>query len=378
MPLNTGRPGASTLERKTYSVSYGEPLEPRASLLKNARRITIRDVAAASGHAVSTVSNALADKRHVNEETRLHIQAVAKKLGYRPSSIARALRMQTSSTIGVLVADVANPASPEFIRGIDDVAQREGCNILLCNTDGDERRQIAQMQALLDRRVDGMILISQHTDGPEIRRLLEATGNYVLLQRRSRHFREDYVGSDNAQGTRDSVKYLAGLGHRRIGFVTGPFSSSTAMERLDSFEQTVAELGLESDPALIFHGDYTIEAGIQAMNYFAGLERRPTALIASNDVNAIGIQDAAVELDLSIPGDFSLLGCDDIEIVSLKRIDLTTLRLPKREMGAAAAELLIHRFRAKRPGPPRDIIFPTQLTIRGSCAAPRQKIAAAG
>ncbi|WP_127142994.1 LacI family DNA-binding transcriptional regulator [Pelagibacterium montanilacus] len=340
--------------------------------MTNDRRITIRDVAEASGHAVSTVSNALADKRHVNEETRKHIQEIAKTLGYRPSTIARALRMQTSSTIGVLVADVANPASPEFIRGIDDVAQREGCNILLCNTDGDERRQIGQMQALLDRRVDGMILLSQHTESPEIRKLLDATGSFVLVQRRSHRFRDDYVGSDNMQGTRDSMNYLDSLGHRRIGFVTGPQQSSTAMERLEAYEQLVSELGLDADPELVFQGDYTIDSGIRAMHYFAGLSDRPTAIIASNDVNAIGLQDAAVELGLRIPEDFSLLGCDDIEIASLRRIDLTTLRLPKREMGAGAAELLIRRIRTKKTGTPREVIFPTHLTIRGSCAAPRR------
>lgn len=342
-----------------------------AEFVNDGRRITIRDVAKASGHAVSTVSNALADKRHVNKETRKHIQEIATKLGYRPSTIARALRMQTSSTIGVLVADVSNPASPEFIRGIDDVAQREGCNIFLCNTDGEEHRQIAQMQALLDRRVDGMILISQHTDSPEIRKLLDSAINFVLLQRRSHRFRDDYVGSDNAQGTQDSIRYLSSLGHRRVGFITGPEQSSTAMERLDTYEHMVSELGLDADPDLIFSGDYTIEAGIRAMHYFVDMANKPTAIIASNDVNAIGVQDAASELGLTIPHDFSLLGCDDIEFTSLKRIDLTTLRLPKWEMGAAAAELLIRRIRSQKSNTPREIIFPTHLTLRGSCAPPQ-------
>lgn len=334
-------------------------------------RITIRDVAAATGHAVSTVSNALAGKRHVREETRRQVREAAERLGYRPSVVARSLRMKQSSTIGVLVPDVSNPAIPEFIRGIDDVAVREGCTILLCNTDERVERQVEQMQTLLDRHVDGMILISQHCDEPEVRTLLDGKTPFVLIQRRSARFRDDYVGSDNLQGMRDSVTYLHELGHRRIALVTGPASSSTAQERLETFEATIAELGCDQDEELIYRGDYTVEAGYEAMHYFAKLKKRPTAVIASNDVCALGVQDAASELGLSMPGDISLLGCDDIALAHLRRISLSTLRLPKREMGAAAAELLMRRIQSKRPSTLREIIIPTKLVLRESCAAPR-------
>lgn len=340
-------------------------------------RVTIRDVAAATGHAVSTVSNALAGKRHVNEETRRQVKEAAERLGYRPSVVARSLRMKLSSTIGVLVPDVSNPAIPEFIRGIDDVAVREGCTILLCNTDELIERQVGQMQTLLDRQVDGMILISQHCDTPEVRNLLDGETPFVLIQRRSARFRDDYIGSDNLQGMRDSVSYLHELGHHRIGLVTGPATSSTAQERLEAFEAAILELDCEVDPDLVYRGDYTVEAGYEAMHYFASLANRPTAIIASNDVCALGVQDAASELGISIPGELSLLGCDDIDLARLRRINLSTLRLPKREMGAAAAELLMRRIHSKRPSTPREIIIPTKLVLRGSCAAPRKQEGAA-
>lgn len=333
-------------------------------------RVTIRDVAAATGHAVSTVSNALAGKRHVNEETRQQVKEAAERLGYRPSVVARSLRMKLSSTIGVLVPDVSNPAIPEFIRGIDDVAVREGCTILLCNTDELIERQISQIQTLLDRQVDGMILISQHCDTPEVRHLLDGETPFVLIQRRSARFRDDYVGSDNLQGMRDSVTYLYELGHRRIALITGPASSSTAQERLEAFEATTLELGCDADPDLVCRGDYTVDAGYEAMHYFASFSNRPTAVIASNDVCALGVQDAASELGISIPDDLSLLGCDDIDLARLRRINLSTLRLPKREMGAAATELLMRRIHSKRPTTPREIIIPTKLVERKSCAAP--------
>lgn len=335
------------------------------------KRVTIRDVAAATGHAVSTVSNALAGKRYVSEATRKHVKAIAETLGYRPSALARSLRMQHSSTIGVLVPDVSNPAMPEFIRGIDDVAVREGCIILLCNTDEDVDRQVSQMQTLLDHQVDGIILISQHCEEPKVRQVLDGKTPFVLLQRRSWRFRDDYVGSDNVQGMQASVAYLHELGHRRIGLVTGPQISSTAMERLEAFEMAISELSCDTSPELIFRGDYTVQAGYEAMHAFARLDAMPTAVIASNDVCALGVQDAALELGLDIPADLSLLGCDNIELAGLRRINLTTLHLPKREMGAAAADLLIRRIRAKRPSAPREMIIPTRLVIRGSCAKPR-------
>jgi LacI family transcriptional regulator len=341
--------------------------------LAHDKRVTIRDVAIKSGHAVSTVSNALADKRHVSEETKQHVKQVAAELGYRPSTLARALRMRLSSTIGVLVADVGNPATPEFIRGVDDIAVREGCTILLCNTDDQESRQISQMETLLDRQVDGMILISQHVESPAVRRLLDQVP-FVLLQRRSSRFRDDYVGSDNHGGTGATVDHLVDLGHRRIGFITGPGSSSTAMERLEAFESGVLARGCDSDPELVFRADYSRNSGYRAMEYFASLDTPPTAIIASNDVNALGVLDAANDMGLRIPQDMSVIGCDDIEFASLRRIDLTTLTLPKRDMGAAATELLLRRIHAKRTVQPREIIMPTRLTIRGSAAAPRGKV----
>lgn len=338
--------------------------------MRTRKRVTIREVAAETGLALSTVSNALAGKAHVKQTTRELVQAAAKRLGYRASTLARALRSQRSSTIGVLVADIGNPASPDFVRGIEDVAVEADCNILLCNTDGDETKQISQMHALLDRQVDGMILISQHTESAAVRALLDGGTPYVLIQRRSRLYRDDYVGSDNSGGIALCVRYIAGLGHRRVGFVRGPAESSTAIERLEAFEEAVQAFSLDDDPDLIFPGDYSAEAGYRATQHFFALARPPTAILASNDVNAFGVLEAAQDLGIDIPRDLSVMGWDDIEMAALKRIDLTTLYLPKREMGRAAAELLMRSIRAKRKTTPREIIVPTRLVVRGSCAAP--------
>ncbi|EWY41826.1 hypothetical protein N825_23660 [Skermanella stibiiresistens SB22] len=333
------------------------------------KRVTILDVSRATGLALSTVSNALAGKNHVSEETRATVLEAATRLGYRASTVARALRMQRSFTIGVLVADVANPSSPDFVRGVEDVAIREKCTLLLSNTDGDEERQLLHMRTLLDRQVDGMVLISQHVSSPAVRALLDASTPFVLIQRRNPLFPDDYVGSDNVIGVSEAINHLHALKHRRIGFVRGPSDSSTAGERLETFLAEAKRLRLKVDDELVFKGDYGFETGVAAGRHFLRLRRPPTAIMGSSDINALGVMEAALESGLSIPGQLSVVGLDDIALASFRAINLTTIHLQKRAMGAAAADLLIERIR-QPDRTPQELIFPTRLVVRGSTAAP--------
>nr|WP_246206216.1 LacI family DNA-binding transcriptional regulator [Propylenella binzhouense] len=339
---------------------------PRAS------RVTIRDVAFEAGLAVSTVSNALAGKDCVREETRRKVVDIAVRLGYRPSALARSLRSGRSLTMGVLVSDVSNPALVDYVRGVDDVAVREGFTILLGNTDERIEKQVAQMKTLIDHEVDGMVLISQHTEGKEVRELLKIVP-YVFIQRRSPHFVDDYVGGDNAASTRKALTYLHELGHRRIGIITGPTASSTAMERLAAYRACVDDLGFDRDEDLVVYGDYDLDAGRRGMHRLWSLPEPPTAILASNDICALGVQDAALELGVSIPDQLSLCGCDDISLAGLRQIDLTTTHMPKRRIGTAAAELLLGKIEQGPNLPPQEIIIPGDLVIRSSCAAPRAK-----
>lgn len=333
------------------------------------KKVTIKDVAKASGLALSTVSNALSGKHYVKDETRELVNETARQLGYRASAVARALRMQRSFTIGVLIADVANPSSADFVRGVEDVAIREKCTILLCNTDEDQERQILQMQALYDHQVDGMVLISQHCEAPRIRALLDSDTPYVLVQRRSEKWKDDYVGSDNRNGLTEAIRHAHSLGHRKIGFVTGPLESSSARERLETFKQESLRLRLSQSKSMIFEGRYTFESGLEAGQYFTTLKNRPTCVLASSDMNAMGFMQVALERGLRIPEDISLIGLDDIALASLKSINLTTIQLQKRDMGVAAAELLMKRIRQPAKSN-KQIILPTRLIIRGTTAPP--------
>lgn len=331
------------------------------------KRVTLRDVARETGLALSTVSNALAGKSLVKPETRDYVVETAEKIGYRASVVARSLRAQRSYAIGVLIEDVANPSASAFVRGVEDVVNRAGCTILLANTDGDLERQVAAMHALIDRAVDGLVLISQHLDDERVAEMLKGEVPAVLIQRRTPGLDLDYVGSDNSGGIREALNYVAKLGHRRVGYITGPLGSSSARERLDAFRQAAAELGLLEVDSLVYEGRYTFEAGLEAAGFYAGLPEKPTCIFASNDMSAIGLIQRLTERGLNVPRDISVVGLDDIELAGIRAIDLTTIRLEKRAIGAEAAQLLLRRV-DDPDAPVTTKILPTKLIVRGTTA----------
>ncbi|WEX07260.1 LacI family DNA-binding transcriptional regulator [Chelativorans sp. AA-79] len=334
--------------------------------MQDQKRITIKDVARETGLALSTVSNALAGKSLVKPETRAYVLAAAERLGYRASIVARSLRAQRSFAFGVLIEDVANPSASAFVRGVEDVALGAGYTILLGNTDGDLERQVNAMRALIDRQVDGLVLISQHLDDERVRELLSRVPA-VLVQRRHPRVTLDYVGSDNVGGLNEALRYVWRIGHRRVGFVTGPLMSSSAQERLAAFRATAAELGLADTESLIFQGRYSFEMGLTAAGFFSGLREPPSCIFASNDVNAIGLIQGLSERGIQVPRDISVVGLDDIELAAIKAVDLTTIRLEKRAIGAAAARLLLKRI-DEPDRAPETLILPTQLVVRGTTA----------
>jgi len=337
------------------------------------RRITIKDVAEACGVVPSTVSNALAGKAYVRPETRKAIEEAAARLGYRVSPIARALRTQRSFSVGVLVADIANPTFPEIVRGIEDVLRAAGCTLLLCNTDESVILQAEYMRALQDRMVDGLILVSQHLGSPEIDAMLSHAPPAVLVHRRHRDRVQDYVGLDNAGGIVLGLEHLRSLGHRRIAFMCGPVESTAVAERVEAYRRFVRKHELDSDHRLVVQADYTREGGYRACATILALDPRPTAILAANDVAALGALEAAARMRVRVPRDLSVIGFDDIFVSALDAIALTTIVQPKHEIGAAAAQLLLRRITSgKRNYRPKEILFPTQLVVRKTTAPPAQ------
>lgn len=319
----------------------------------------------------ATAARALSGKGYVDNQKRQMIEEVARKLGYRSSAIARALRTQRSRSIGVLVADITNPIFPQIVKGIDDVLSAEGHTIFLCNTDENPARQYALASSLIDRNVDGLILVSQNLQSASFNTLLDDGPPCIYVNRRPANPNHDYVGSDNVQAIELLVDHLVGLGHRRIGFVTGASNSSTAHERRRHYQQALEKRGIPFDENFVFHGDYTIDSGRRA---FAEMTERGivlTAVMASNDFSALGFIDAAQAHGLTIPGDVSVTGFDDTAGVNnfmtypLPTKGLTTIYQSKREIGTLAGQMMLRRLDGSVPtDQAQQAIVPTSLRIR--------------
>jgi DNA-binding LacI/PurR family transcriptional regulator len=334
------------------------------------RRPGIKDVARDCGVAPSTVSNALTDRRYVHPETRKRILESATRLGYRASTVARGLRMQRSWSVGLLLASITNPFYPEVARGVEEVVADSGCNLILCNTDYQEDKQDRYVRVLLDRQVDG-IIVGSHPHQRHLEDMRAAGVPFVLLNKGHGKLKCDYVGIDNRGGIAKAVEHLAKLGHRRIGFIRGHPMSGAADERLASYHETVARLGLVQHPALIVVGRYDYVSGQVAGGQLMGLKSPPTAIVASSDMMALGAIDAIRLQGRQVPEDISVVGFDDIFYSSLPGVQLTTIRVPKRELGAAATRLLLERIAAHQVEQPHEFSFPAELIDRATTAPVR-------
>jgi DNA-binding LacI/PurR family transcriptional regulator len=328
------------------------------------RRATIKDVARACGVAPSTVSNALAGKGHVRGATRAQVLETAERLGYRASSIARGLRLQRSWSVGMLVADIANPWFPELVRGAEDVLWARQINLVLCNTDYRPEKESAYLRDLLAKRVDGLIFASTAASSADIPRLQEEGVPLVMLNRRHATAATDYVGMDNRVGVASAVAHLAALGHRRIGFIAGRLGSSAAEERREGYRAAVTALNGAVDEALVVQGDYSIASGEAGARALMALSDPPTAIVSANDFMAYGAIHAILGLGLRVPEDVSVTGFDDIFVSGLPLIGLTTVRPPTPRLGAAAAELLLARIDGSAPAGPAETILPSELKVR--------------
>jgi DNA-binding LacI/PurR family transcriptional regulator len=328
------------------------------------RRATIADVARACGLAPSTVSNALADKSVVRKETRDLVLREAKRLGYRPSSLARGLRLRQTWSIGLLVGDIQNPFFPEVIRGIEDTTAAEGYQVILCNTDYLSDREASSIQFLLDKQVDAFIVDTQTSANENIHRLCQTGVPLVLINQRYDAVETDYVGVDNRAAIEMACHHLWRLGHRSIAHIEGRAGSTAAQERARAYRQALMKAGKAVDESLIVPGDFTLESGDRAARKLLTGRQRPTAILAGNDLMAFGAIGAAMDLGLRVPQQVSVVGIDDIFVASMPSVGLTTIAQPKRQLGACAARLALDRIRGEAPDGPQRVILSGELVIR--------------
>jgi LacI family transcriptional regulator len=320
-------------------------------------KVTIRDVAEASGVAPSTVSGAgrQAPCKAGDQGPVLRRPAAS---AIAPPRRAR-LRLQQTWSVGLVLADVSNPFFPDIVRGIEDVLWSHEYNLIVCNTDYRKDKEAAYLQHLLDKQLDGLILASTASDSDEVERLQSQGIPFVMLNRRHQSVRTDYVGMDNEGGVRAAVAHLHRLGHRRIAFIKGRAESSAAQERFEAFRTVMREFRLPVEPALVAAGDYSIDSGRAAAAQFLALPELPTAIVSANDFMAIGAMGVLAE-QASRCQVASRHRFRQYLRLGAAEVNLTTVQPHSRRLGASAASCSSGSPVAAAP-PPREIILPTDL-----------------
>lgn len=294
--------------------------------------------------------------------------AAVERLEYRPSAIARGLRLQRTHTLGMLVPDITNPFFPPIIRGAEEAARERGYELVLCNTDDVPERETASLRVLRERQADGLLIATSRMADTTVAALRHERFPFVLVNRGSRVVADLSVEVDNERAAEAVIAHLATLGHRRIAHIAGPLSTTTGAERAAGYREAMKARSLPTDGGLLVEAEAYAEAAGHAAAIRL-LRASPTAIFAANDLLVLGALRAAREAGLRVPRDVSLVGVNDIPLVGLIDPPLTTVRVPQREMGEIAAGMLIAVLE-NEPIARRQVLLDTTLVVRGSTAAP--------
>ncbi len=335
-------------------------------------RITLKDVARRAGVNPATASRALNPDLpgRIAEPTAERVRRAAEELGYRPDPIARSLRTRRSGFVGVVVPDLTNPVIPPIVRGIEAVLWTAGLACLLADTDNDAEREADLVEELLARRCEGLIVSTAQRDSATVDDLSKGPVPAVLVTRNLDSRALPFVGGDDAGGVSAAVEHLVELGHRRIAHLTGPPELSTTVVRRRAFEGAVERLGLGGEAGPILHGAaFTEPAGREVAERALAEGGGFTAIVAGNDMVALGCLEALRAAGLECPGDVSIVGHNDTPMIANLQPPLTTVAIPQREIGMRAAEVVLEMLRgASAPAEPD--LLPTELIVRGSTAPP--------
>lgn len=333
------------------------------------RRVTIKDIAREAGVSAQTVSRAVNDKGEVSPQTKTRIMEIAQRLGYRPNSVARSLVSRRTYNIGLVVPDVANPFFAEIARGIQDAAHEARYNVFLCNAAENLQREINAIHSLEAQRVDGLILCSARLSQDELAQVGRRYQPLVLINRRLSSVPVGSVLIDDAGGAARAVEHLITLGHRNIGLVAGPSNSHSGRERTQGYWQTMEANSLECPPHWRIYCAPQAEEGCAATHELLQAAPELTALLCFNDLTAVGAMRACRERGVDVPGAFSIVGFDDIPLAALVSPALTTIHIPKYQLGQQAMALILKLMAEDEGAPAETIVLDTELIIRGTTAA---------
>ena len=327
--------------------------------------VTLKDIGKEVGVSATTVSRALNNKPDISYQVKQKIKEVAQRLGYSPNALARSLKAKKTSSIGVLIADIADPFFAPIVKGIENTARQMGYSIILCDTGGEYEQEKLALQVMLEKRVDGLLITPSQTEYGDILELKRKKIPFVLVGRHFDLVESDYVITDDIKGAFSATDYLIKKDHKKILFINGPTYISSAKERLVGYKRALQEHAILFDKSLVKEGALKMEDGYRITKEILSSGTKFTAVFAYCDFVTLGVMQALEETELKVPEDIAIVGYDDVAFAPFLQVPLTTVRIPKYELGKEAMKLLRKKIEGKIQEL-QSVILETKLVIRKS------------
>jgi len=329
--------------------------------------MNIREVAKRAKVSTATVSRTINNSEKVDPGTAARVQKAIQELNFYPNTHARTLVSGRSRMMGLIISDITNPFFPELVKSFQDAALRSSQEVIIGNTDYNPKRMAGCIRRMVERKVDGVAIMTSEADPGLMTELTRRNIPTVFMDTGKSGPHSANIRIDYAQGIHEAMQHLCSLNHRRIAFITGPMNLESVRIRCEAYLSGLKSCGL-SDRALIEKGDHRIEGGAMAMRNLLKLPQRPTAVVASNDLSAIGALGVIHNAGLRVPDDISLIGFDDIAFAHWTQPPLTTVILSRTQLAVTAFAALEALIR-KEDGSQTDYTIPTHLVMRKSTRA---------
>ncbi|HYY97896.1 MAG TPA: LacI family DNA-binding transcriptional regulator [Pyrinomonadaceae bacterium] len=330
---------------------------------------SIKDVAREAGVSTATVSHVINSTRFVSDEVRARVLAAVERCGYYPNAHARSLASGRSHVLGLVVSDISNPFFPELVKSIETAAFERGYDVMLSNTNYDPERTSHYIRRFIERKLAGVVVMTSELDAELIGELAKREVSVVFLDLGEPGVHMSNLRVNYESGIEEAISHLVSLGHTEISFIGGPSHLRSAARRREAFLHSMKR-HLPEARAEVYRGDFKLEGGRRAACEMLDSRERPTAVVAANDMMALGAMVEFRAAGLHIPRDVSIVGFDDIAFATLCEPPLTTVCLPRMELGRRAVEALMSAI--ERPDQRGvEINIPTYLVTRGSTAAAR-------
>ncbi len=326
---------------------------------------TINDVAKRAGVAPITVSRVINDSGYTSQETRNRVEAAIAELGYVPNVLARSLRSKRTNTLALVITDITNPFFTSISRGVEDTASAAGYTTIYCNTDESENKEKKYLQWLLQKQVDGILLVPANSTPDSVDFIQEQGALVVILDRKVPNVEIDTVRCDSEAGAYSLIKLLIERGHRNIAALGGPREASTAEDRIAGYRRAISEAGL-AENELVYYGSFTQASGYELTNQALAQNPPPTALFGANNFISIGALKALRDSGKRVPEDIAVVSFDDLPSTLVVDPFLTVAAQPAYQMGQKATELLLNRLSDNAPQECQEIILPIEIIVRQS------------